>query len=575
MNTEISGIIAMFLATLLLAIPFGKYIARVYTGEKTFLDPVFNPIEKFFYRFSGIDATTEMNWKQHLIALLGINVVWFFLSMLILMNQGWLPLNPDGNPSMSPDLAFNTAISFMVNCNLQHYSGETGVSYLTQLVGLMYLHFVSAAVGMAACAVLFNAMRERQTERLGNFYNYFLKSCTRILLPVSIVIAIILVWNGTPMTFEGKDNITTLQGDSIQVSRGPAAAFIAIKHLGTNGGGFFGANSAHPLENPNYFTNMVEMVAQMLIPFAMIFALGFYLKRKKLAWSIFGVMTVGFLALTIPTIIAETNGNPAISQMGITQTTGNMEGKEVRFGAAASAYWSIATTVISTGSVNSMHDSSMPLSGAMQLLAMMINAFYGGCGVGILNYYIFIILGVFISGLMVGRTPEFLGKKVEAREVKIAAIIAILHPLLILSGTAIAAYLTANDASMGWWFNGKATGWLNNPGYHGFSEMLYEYTSSAANNGSGFEGLGDNNPFWNISTGIVLLLSRFIPIIGPIAIAGLLASKKYIPESAGTLQTDNPTFGIMTFAVIAIIAALSFFPALALGPFAEHFTLFK
>ncbi|WP_337044330.1 potassium-transporting ATPase subunit KdpA [Emticicia sp. 17c] len=575
MNTEISGIIAMFLATLLLAIPFGKYIARVYTGEKTLLDPVFNPIEKFFYRFSGIDATTEMNWKQHLIALLGINVVWFFLSMLILMNQGWLPLNPDGNPSMSPDLAFNTAISFMVNCNLQHYSGETGVSYLTQLVGLMYLHFVSAAVGMAACAVLFNAMRERQAERLGNFYNYFLKSCTRILLPVSIVIAIILVWNGTPMTFEGKDNITTLQGDSIQVSRGPAAAFIAIKHLGTNGGGFFGANSAHPLENPNYFTNMVEMVAQMLIPFAMIFALGFYLKRKKLAWSIFGVMTVGFLALTIPTIIAETNGNPAISQMGITQTTGNMEGKEVRFGAAASAYWSIATTVISTGSVNSMHDSSMPLSGAMQLLAMMINAFYGGCGVGILNYYIFIILGVFISGLMVGRTPEFLGKKVEAREVKIAAIIAILHPLLILSGTAIAAYLTANDASMGWWFNGKATGWLNNPGYHGFSEMLYEYTSSAANNGSGFEGLGDNNPFWNISTGIVLLLSRFIPIIGPIAIAGLLASKKYIPESAGTLQTDTPTFGIMTFAVIAIIAALSFFPALALGPFAEHFTLFK
>lgn len=575
MNTEILGIIAMFVVTLLLAIPLGKYIARVYTGEKTFLDPVFNPIEKLFYRISGIDATREMNWKEHLVALLGINFVWFFLSMLILMNQGWLPLNPDGNSSMSPDLAFNTAISFIVNCNLQHYSGETGVSYLTQLIGLMYLHFVSAATGMAACAIVFNALRERQAEKLGNFYNYFLKSCTRILLPLSIFVSVLLLFNGTPMTFEGKDTITTLQGDSVQVSRGPVAVFVAIKHLGTNGGGFFGANSAHPLENPNYFTNTVEMIAQMIIPFAFIFALGYYLKRKKLAWTIFGVMTVGFLCLTIPTVIAEINGSPAIQHLGVTQPNGSMEGKEARFGPAASGYWSIATTVISTGSVNSMHDSSMPLSGAMQLLAMMVNAFYGGCGVGILNYFIFIILGVFISGLMVGRTPEFLGKKVEAREVKIAAIIAILHPLLILTGTALSAYLAANDTEMGWWFSGKATGWLNNPGYHGFSEMLYEYTSSAANNGSGFEGLGDNNPFWNITTGIVLLLSRYLPIIGPVAIAGLLASKKYIPEGAGTLKTDTSTFAIMTFAVIAIIAALSFFPALALGPLAEHFTLFK
>ncbi|HEY1054184.1 MAG TPA: potassium-transporting ATPase subunit KdpA, partial [Emticicia sp.] len=288
MNTEISGIIALFVVTLLLAIPFGKYIARVYTGEKTFLDPVFNPIEKLFYRISGIDATQEMNWKQHLVAMLGINFIWFFLSMFILMNQGWLPLNPDGNPSMSPDLAFNTAISFIVNCNLQHYSGETGVSYLTQLIGLMYLHFVSAATGMAAGAIVFNALRERQAEKLGNFYNYFLKSCTRILLPLSIVVSTLLVFNGVPMTFEGKDTITTLQGDSVQVSRGPAAAFIAIKHLGTNGGGFFGANSAHPLENPNYFTNALEMISQMIIPFAFVFALGYCLKRKKLAWSIFG-----------------------------------------------------------------------------------------------------------------------------------------------------------------------------------------------------------------------------------------------------------------------------------------------
>jgi K+-transporting ATPase ATPase A chain len=562
MNTEITGIIAMFVLTLLLAIPLGKYISKVYSGQKTFLDPVFQPIEKLFNKISGIDSKKEMNWKQHMVALVAINVVWFVLGMIVLLCQGWLPLNPDNNPNMTPDLAFNTIISFLVNCNLQHYSGETGVSYLSQLF-LMFLQFVSAGIGLAAAAVLFNALKERTTETLGNFYNYFIKSCTRILLPISVIVATILLFNGTPMTFEGKQAMTTLQGDSVEVSTGPAAAFTAIKHVGTNGGGFFGTNSAHPLENPNYLTNIVEMIAQMIIPFAMVFALGFYLNRRKLSWMIFGVMTVGFLALTIPTVITEMNGNPAIAQMGIDTTSGATEGKEVRFGAAASGYWSIATTVISTGSVNSMHDSAMPLSGMNQLLAMMINCFYGGCGVGILNFYIFIILAVFISGLMVGRTPEFLGKKIEAREMKIAMIIALLHPFLILVGVALSTAFPEQGAST-----------LNNPGFHGFSEILYEFTSSAANNGSGFEGLGDNNPWWNITTGIVLLLSRFLPIIGPVAIAGILASKKHIPESAGTLKTDTSTFGLMVFAVIFIIAALSFFPSLTLGPIAEYFTLY-
>lgn len=561
MNTEIIGIIAMFAITLVAALPLGKYIAKVYSGQRTFLDPVFNPIEKLFFKSSGIDASKEMNWKQHLIALLAINVVWFVLGMAVLLCQGWLPLNPDHNPNMTPDLAFNTIISFLVNCNLQHYSGETGVSYLSQLL-LMFLQFVSAGIGLAAAAVLFNALKERTTEKLGNFYNYFIKSCTRILLPISVITAVILLWNGTPMTFNGKDTMTTLQGDTVQVSTGPAAAFVAIKHVGTNGGGFFGANSAHPFENPNYVTNMTEMIAQMIIPFAMLFALGFYLNRRKLSWMIFSVMTIGFLALAVPTIVTEMNGNPAITKMGINTTQGATEGKETRFGAAASGYWSIATTVISTGSVNSMHDSSMPLSGMNELLAMMVNCFYGGCGVGILNFYIFIILAVFISGLMVGRTPEFLGKKIEAREMKIAMIIALLHPFLILVGTALSTAFPEQGAST-----------LNNPGFHGFSEILYEYTSSAANNGSGFEGLGDNNPWWNITTGIVLLLSRFLPIIGPIAIAGILAAKKHIPESAGTLKTDTATFGLMTFAVIAIIAALSFFPALTLGPIAEYFSM--
>jgi K+-transporting ATPase ATPase A chain len=362
-----------------------------------------------------------------------------------------------------------------------------------------------------------------------------------------------------------------MQGDTVHVSRGPVAALVAIKHLGTNGGGWFGANSAHPIENPNYLTNTVELVAQVLIPIGLVFALGFYLNKKKFAWVIFGVMTIGMLSLMIPTINAELNGNPAIAHMGVSQPTGAMEGKEVRFGPANSAYWSIMTTIISTGSVNSMHDSAMPVSGMMMLFGMMINCFYGGCGVGILNFYIFVIIAVFISGLMVGRTPEFFGRKIEAREMKIASIIALLHPFIILVGAAISSYVVMHVPGADWAV--KPSTWLNNPGNHGFSEMLYEYTSSAANNGSGFEGLGDGNIFWNVTTGIVMVLGRFLPIIGPLAIAGLLANKKYIPESAGTLKSDTSTFGIMVFAVIAIIAALSFFPALTLGPIAEHFSL--
>lgn len=563
MNTEILGIIAMFAITLVIGIFLGKYIANVYGYKKTFFDPVFEPIEKLIYKVSGINPARQMNWKQNMYAMLAINLIWFIIGFLLLMNQAWLPLNPDGNPNMSPDLAFNTTISFLVNCNLQHYSGETGVSYLSQLY-LMFLQFVTAATGMAAMAVLFKAFKEKTSTELGNFYDFFTKSMIRVLVPISVIVALILSINGSPMTFEGKDHIITLEGQKADVSRGPVSAFVAIKHLGTNGGGFFGANSAHPLENPNYMTNMTEMVTQMIIPFALVFALGFYLNKRKLSWVIFTVMTVGFLALTIPNIVNETGGNPLITQMGADNSLGAMEGKEIRFGSAASGYWSIATTVISTGSVNAMHDSTMPLSGMNELLAMMINCFYGGCGVGILNYFIFIILAVFISGLMVGRTPEFMGKKIEAKEMKIAMIVALFHPFLILAGTALTAYLPE--------FGAKT---LNNPGFHGFSEMLYEFTSSAANNGSGFEGLGDNTPWWNISTGIVLLLSRFIPIIGPVAIAGLLAQKKYIPESAGTLKTDTATFGFMTLAVILLIAALSFFPALTLGPIAEQIQYFS
>lgn len=563
MNAEIIGVILMFLIVMVLAIPLGRYIGKIINYEPTWLDWLFDPLDKLFFKLAGIDPSREMNWKQHLVSLLTINVFWFILSIVVLTNMAWLPLNPDQNPSMSPDLAFNTSVSFVTNTNLQHYSGETGISYLGQLI-LMLWQFISAGTGIAIAVVVFVAMKEKTLLTLGNFYSYFIRSCTRILLPIAFVVAVLLVFNGVPMNFEGKDTMVSMEGDTVQVSRGPVAAFVAIKHLGTNGGGFYGTNSAHPLENPNYFTNIVEMVTQMLIPIALIFALGFVIKRRRLSWMIFGVMTIGFLLLTIPTIYFEMQGNPALHKMGISQEMGSMEGKEVRFGSVASAYWSIATTVISTGSVNAMHDSFTPISGMNQMIAMMINSFYGGCGVGILNFYIFIILAVFISGLMVGRTPEFLGKKVEAKEMKIAMIIALLHPFLILVGTALA---TA--------FPNLTSSTLSNPGFHGFSQMLYEFTSSSANNGSGFEGLGDNTPFWNITCGILMLLGRYIPIIGPVAIAGILASKKYIPEGNGTLKTDMATFGLMVFAVIAIVAALAFFPVLTLGPIAEYFSMIK
>lgn len=570
MHTELTGVVVTFLLTVLLAFPLGRYIAKVYKGDRTILD-FMGPVERFIFRICGIDPTKKMSWKEFLKAMLTINLLWFVYAFFLFLFQGKLPMNPDGNPSMSPDLTFNTAISFLVNCNLQDYSGETGATYLTQLFVITFLQFVSAATGIACLVALFNGLREKTTQNLGNFWAIFTKTMTRILLPFSIVIAILLAFHGTPTSYDGKDTITTLQGDTVQVSRGPAAGMIAIKHLGTNGGGWFGANSAHPLENPDYFTNMLEMVAQMLIPIAMIFALGFYINRKKFAYVTFVVMTVGMLCLLIPTMVTEIHGNPAIARMGVAQATGAMEGKEVRFGPAASAFWSIVTTIISTGSVNSMHDSSMALSGLMQLLAMMVNAFYGGCGVGILNYFIYVIIAVFIAGLMVGRTPEFMGHKVEAREVKIAALVTLLSAFLIKGFTALSCYYVVYHGNANWAV--KPSTWLNNPGYHGFSEMLYQYTSTNANNGSGFEGLADNNVFWNVTGGIVMILGRYLPIIGPIAIVGLLAGKKFIPESSGTLKADSMTFGIMVFVVIVIVTALSYFPPLALGPIAEYFSL--
>ena len=568
MNTEILGVIAQIVLMVVLAYPIGKYISKVFKGEKVWSD-FMTPIEKIMYKLGGVDPTEEMSWKQFLKALLVINLFWFFWGMILLVSQGALPLNPDGNLGQSVHQAFNTCISFLVNCNLQHYSGESGLSYLTQLFVIMLFQFITAATGMAAMAGIMKALAAKTTKTIGNFWYFLVRSCTRVLFPICLVIGFILIIEGTPMGFDGKMEVTTIEGQTQYVSQGPTAAIVPIKQLGTNGGGYFGVNSSHPLENPTYLTNMIECWAILILPMAMVFAFGFYLKRKKLAYSIFGVMLFAYLAGVGINVSQETGGNPRIDAMGIAQDNGAMEGKEVRLGSAATALWCVTTTVTSNGSVNGMHDSTMPLSGMIEMLNMQINTWFGGVGVGWMNYFTFIIIAVFISGLMVGRTPEFLGKKIEAREMKIATIVALLHPFVILVGTSLAAYLYVHAPS----FVENEGGWLNNPGFHGLSEMLYEFTSCAANNGSGFEGLGDNTWFWNYSCGIVLILSRYLPIVGQVAIAGLLANKKYVPESAGTLKTDTITFGVMTFAVIFIVAALSFFPVQALSTIAEHFSL--
>ena len=560
MNTEILGVILQWVALVVLCYPLGRYIAKVYRGERTWLD-FMAPLERGIYKVCSIDPDEDMDWKKFLKALLMVNLFWFFWGMVLLCCQSWLPLNPDGNANQTPDLAFNTCISFMVNCNLQHYSGETGLTYFTQLFVIMLFQFITAACGMAAMAGIMKALAAKTTKAIGNFWVYLVKSTTRILMPLSLLVGILLVINGTPMSFDGKQTITTLEGQEQVISQGPTAAIVPIKQLGTNGGGYFGVNSSHPLENPNAFTNILECWSILIIPMAMVWAFGFYVRRRKLAAWIFGVMLFAFTAGIFVSVPQEMGGNPNIDEMGIAQDLGSMEGKEIRIGSAASAMWGMVTTVTSNGSVNSMHDSQTPLSGMMQMLNMQINCWFGGVGVGWMNYFAFLIIAVFISGLMVGRTPEFLGHKVEAREMKIATMVVLMHPFLILVGTGISAAVAAANPEIGW---------LNNPSFHGLSEMLYEYTSAAANNGSGFEGLSDNTPFWNIMTGIALIMGRYFPIVGQVAIAGLLASKKFVPESAGTLKTDTFTFSLMTFAVIIIVAALSFFPAQALGPIADY-----
>jgi len=546
----------------------GGYMARVFTGRRTFLDPLLVPIERLVLRITGVDPKQQQDWKRYSFSLLVSNVVMWLVTFPIVSFQHLLPLNPDGIGGMEPTLAFNTISSFVTNTNLQHYSGETGLSYLSQMVVITFLQFVTAGTGVAAAVAIIRALAGSRLTELGNFYVDLTRATVRVFLPLAILVSIFMMSQGTPMTFAPAAKATTVEGQEQTIARGVTAGVVSIKQLGTNGGGYFGPNSAHPFENPTPLSNFVETWSITVIPMAMVVMLGHMVKRRKLAVVIFATMLAIYIPMVIFGVAMESGGNPAISAMGVDQSTGSMEGKEVRFGAALSALWAVTTTVTSNGSVNSMHDSLTPLGGLMPMVGMWLNNIFGGVGVGFINLLIFVIVAVFVAGMMIGRTPEFLGKKVEAKEIKLASLAMLWHPLAILVGTAIAAHVWVTTAHPG-----TSLGWLKNPGPHGFSEMLYEFTSAAANNGSGFEGLGDNTPFWNISTGLVMLLSRYIPIIAPLAMAGFLAAKPAAPDTAGTLRADSATFGFTLWSVIVILGLLMFMPVAVLGPIAEYLAL--
>jgi K+-transporting ATPase ATPase A chain len=433
---------------------------------------------------------------------------------------------------------------------------------------ITFLQFVTAATGVAAAVAIIRGLAGNRLQQLGNFYVDLTRATVRVFLPLALFVSVLLMWQGAPMTFAGAAKALTLEGAEQTIARGVTAGVVSIKQLGTNGGGYFGPNSAHPFENPTPFTNFVETWSITIIPMSMVVMLGLMTKRRRLGIVIFATMLAIYLPMVAFGVAQEAGGNPAIARMGVDQSTGSMEGKEVRFGAGLSALWAVTTTVTSNGSVNSMHDSMTPLGGLMPLVGMWLNNIFGGVGVGFINMLIFVIVAVFVAGMMIGRTPEFLGKKVEAREMKLASLALLWHPLAILVGTGVACYVWATTADPG-----SALAWLKNPGPHGFSEMMYEFTSATANNGSGFEGLGDNTPFWNISTGLVMLLSRYIPIIAPLALAGSLAAKPAAPETAGSLSAETGTFGITLWAVIVILGLLMFMPIAVLGPIAEHLAL--
>ncbi len=568
-------IILNLLIFIAIAIPVGNYLYKITDKKRTFADPVFDKVDNAIYRVCGIDGV-DMNWKKYFSALLITNIVMILVGYLVLRIQDVLFFNPNNIGGMEATLSFNTIISFMTNTNLQHYSGESGLSYFSQMFVIIMMMFTSAATGYCACMAM---VRGFCGKKMGNYFVDMVRIITRLLIPLSIIVGLVLVWQGSPQTLDANATVTTIEGTQQDLPLGPIASLVSIKHLGTNGGGFLGANSSTPFENPTILSNLVEMFSMMLIPGACVIAFGLmyhYSRKEKNGTqmqikkhvvfgaqgkSVFIAMFVIFCAGLMVIFASESAGNPVLGSIGIDQSMGSYEGKEVRLGIAQSAMFSTVTTSFTTGTVNNMHDTLTPLGGMIPLLNMMLNTVFGGVGVGLMNMLLYVLLAVFICGLMIGRTPEYLGKKIESKEMKLAVISIIVHPLLILGFSAVAVS------------NNYGLEGISNPGYHGLSQVLYEYSSAAANNGSGFEGLGDNTYFWNITTGLVMFFGRYVSIVLQLAIAGSLLSKKPVNESIGTLQTGTVSFGVITAVVVIIFAALTFLPAISLGPVAEFLTL--
>jgi potassium-transporting ATPase potassium-binding subunit len=576
-------IVAALLVVALLVKPLGLYMARVFEGKPIVLDRALGPVERLTYRVAGIKPDREMGWKKYAACLLAFNLVGFLVLYLLQRIQGSLPGGPTGLGAVRPDLAFNTAVSFISNTNWQAYGGETTMKYVTQMIGLGVQNFVSAATGIAVAIALIRGFSRKTTDKIGNFWVDMTRSVLYILIPLSVVVAIVLVSQGVVQTFHGTQQTALLQATTAsdgtavttqQIAVGPVASQIAIKQLGTNGGGYMNANSAHPFENPNPFSNFVELISILLIPAALTYTFGKMVRNTRQGWAVFSVMLIVLVALIAAGYAFEAKGVPQEAAAGANlqavqsgvdaQPGGNMEGKEVRFGIGASAAWAAATAATSNGSVDSMHDSYTPLGGMIPLILIQLGeVIFGGVGSGLYGILVFAIIAVFIAGLMVGRTPEYLGKKIEMYEMKMAALVILLPVLLILLGTAVAISIAAGTSS------------IANPGPHGLSEALYAFSSAAGNNGSAFGGLNANTNFWNIALGVVMLIGRYWIILPVLAIAGSLAKKKLIPESPGTLRTDGPMFVGLLMGVIIIIGALSFMPALALGAGVEHLLMVK
>ncbi|MEK4485860.1 potassium-transporting ATPase subunit KdpA [Psychrobacillus sp. FSL H8-0484] len=557
---QIAIVLVIYLPLVILA---GHYLYQVTMQKKTWLDPVLNRVDNVIYKFSGIKQA-DMTGKQYVLALILSNAFMVFIGYVLLRIQSALFFNPNGIDNMDATLSFNTIISFMTNTNLQHYSGESGLSYLSQMLVITFMMFTSAATGYAAC-MAFCRRLVAKTDTLGNFFVDFVRVITRVLMPISIVVAMILVSEGSPQTLSSNKTVQTIEGKMQDIALGPIASLESIKHVGTNGGGFNGANSTTPFENPTVISNIVEMLSMMLLPGACVVAFGLMVahRRKKTIIGkqglvIFSAMSILFLIGLITCYVAERAGNPIISELGITQDLGSMEGKEMRFGVAQSALFTTVTTAFTTGSVNNMHDTLTPIGGLVPMFNMMLNVVFGGKGVGLMNMMMYVLLTIFIACLMIGRTPQFLGKKIEEKEMKLIALCILIHPAIILAFSALAVSVTAGVDG------------ITNPGAHGLSQVLYEFASSSANNGSGFEGLADNSTFWNVTTGLAMFFGRYLSIIIQLAIASLLAKKLWHSDSVGTLKTDNAMFTFLLVAIVLMIGALTFLPALALGPITEH-----